>query len=118
MTDTGIVDNLRAWGSFDFLSGYEMGDGKNNTWLIDDLLAAAAEIERLRGAGEWEYNIAYPRIDSNGNRFWAPDGLPPVSLEEAKEEFRQHRDLYLEGDQIVRRRKAGPWQPAEGETND
>jgi hypothetical protein len=75
---------------------------------LADKQARLADAERANAdTVEWEYSIAYP----DGER-WNPDGAEILdTLAEAEEEFNTFRDAFLSGDRIVRRRKAGPWEP-------
>lgn len=77
---------------------------------LTDVRARLADAERAlaqAGTTEWEYSIAYP----DGER-WDPDGAEILdTLTGAKEELDTFRDAFLGSDRIVRRRKAGPWEP-------
>lgn len=56
---------------------------------------------------EWEYSIAYPEGDG-----WNTDGAESFdTLDEAVDELNVFGDGFLDSDRIVRRRKAGPWEP-------
>lgn len=75
------------------------------------MLALLDEIERLRGEGEWEYGHRYSRMD--GSTYVSPvswatfESRPPTA-------YRADGSPYWNYES-VRRRKAGPWEPVEGD---
>lgn len=92
-----IVDELRGFAAFSYV-GKPMAREIDRAILL--VRRAADEIERLRGEGEWEHG--YSLLNKDGE----PTGLiiPANAREGARE-----------GEAYVRRRKAGPWEPVEGD---
>lgn len=60
---------------------------------------------------EWEYSVGFEDAEVG----WTND-LADIhdDQEDAEEDFRNPSGSWLDGDQIVRRRKAGPWLPVPG----
>jgi len=74
------------------------------------MLALLGRLAELEGREpEWEYSIAYPRGDG-----WETDGVDPFKTY-ADAEYELARDEYLDQDRVVRRRKAGEWEPVTGD---
>lgn len=90
MTAHDIVDELRGFA----------GDTQSaRASLMRD---AADEIERLRGETEWEYAVEHGRL------------VLPEHFDDPSEAER-HAHAWSTSATILRRRKAGPWGPAEGD---
>lgn len=76
------------------------------------LIALLGELERLRGETEWEYGVA----DDIGDA----DPFPSRTRETAEKRLAAVNalDLPVPPAVLVRRRKAGPWEPVEEETDE
>ena len=85
------------------------------------LLALLDEIERLRGETEWEYG--YQLVHEGGDMQASGWSFPSAreALAWGRVRAKEENDLGNVGPlsaRAVRRRKAGPWELVEEETND
>lgn len=80
--------------------------------LIQELIDLKAALSRTAPADEWEYSVGFDDPELG----WTND-LAEVhdNREDAEEDFRAGAGSWRDDDQIVRRRKAGPWEPIGGD---
>lgn len=90
--------------------------------VADDQRALLAEVRRLRALSsrpdeetEWGAGYEADPGDGNGPRWYGMDATGFVIREAAEREVERYCDSQI---RLVRRRKAGPWEPAPTDGND
>lgn len=103
------IEKLRGWKAeaMDVLSEWEktwIAAGRPGRLGTSKAAGVREEIERLRGEGEWEY-----ALQADG------DDEPWSDWYESRELLADNLDALAARDdeRLVRRRKAGPWEPVE-----